>query len=92
MYPHGDEIISGVDPKVIPDRPSSYNGPRCGYTERTVKDGVTTTKSCSREDVIWNVTGHGRYGYEKKTPVCGEHLEKAWKEWKVESAEKINPK
>jgi hypothetical protein len=81
MYPHGDPIISGVE-----DKPDSYKGPTCGYTVREKKGDVETIKKCASPEVIWNVTGRGVWGREKETPVCGKHIEKAWKEWNVDSA------
>lgn len=83
---HGDPIISGVDSKVVPDKPDSYTGPRCGYTVREKKGDVTTTKKCGTPDVVWDVTGYGHHGQRRQTPVCGDHIGKAWKEWDVESA------
>lgn len=88
MYPHGDPIISGIENKVE-DRPSSYNGPRCGYTVRTKVDVGHKVEKCNSPEVIWNVTGHGRYGSEKKTPVCEKHIQDAWRTWNVDSAEPI---
>lgn len=89
MYPHGDSIISGVENKVE-DKPSSYSGPVCGYTVREKKGDVTTTKKCGSQEVVWDVSGTGTRGFSKRTPVCGPHYEKAFREWNVDRAEKIN--
>ena len=86
---HGDEIISGVENKVE-DKPS-YKGPGCGYTVTEKKGDVTTTKKCGSQEIAWNVTGEGKWtGRERTDPVCAPHFEKAFKEWKIRHAEKLN--
>ena len=86
---HGDPIISGVENKVE-DKPSNYTGPVCGYTVREKKGDVTTTKRCGSQDVVWDVSGYGARGGARRTPVCGPHFEKAFKEWTIDHAEKMN--
>lgn len=88
MHPHGDPIISGVES--VPDKPHQGERPTCGYTVREKVNGVETVKQCKSPEVTWNITGHGRYGAAKQTPVCDRHIEKAWKEWAVDSAVPIN--
>lgn len=86
MIAHGDPIISGA----VEDKPDSYKGPRCGYTVREKKDGVQTVKKCDSPEVTWDITGKNSWGGVKKTPVCGPHYEKAWKEWdRIDHADKI---
>lgn len=92
MYPHGDEILSGVDSKAIPDKPDSYKGPTCGYPVRAKVDGAEITKPCGSPKVDWNVTGRGIWDEKERTPICSKHLEKVWKEWDVDSAERIDRK
>jgi hypothetical protein len=45
------------------------------------------TRPCGSEERVYNVKGHGRWGWAKKTPVCEKHLPEAWKKWNVDSAE-----
>ena len=87
---HGDPIISGVENKVE-DKPSSYNGPTCGYTVERKKEGDREIKkACGSPEVVWDVSGYGAKGFAKKTPVCSPHFEKAFKEWNIDHAEKMN--
>jgi hypothetical protein len=61
--------------------------PSCGYRERAQPD--QPKKACGSEDRLFNVTGAGTWGKAKTTPVCPKHIEKAWKEWNVDSAAPI---
>ena len=84
---HGDPVISGVDPKVVEDKPSSYTGPRCGYTIRTKAKDVEGAEACGSPEVVWNVTGYP--GSAGPTPICPKHINDVWKEPSVDSAEPI---
>jgi len=66
--------------------------PSCGY-KVTVKDehGFSSRKPCGSEERIFNVTGKTPFtGRKVETPVCGPHIEKAWKEWQVDEARPID--
>jgi hypothetical protein len=66
--------------------------PSCGWpvTEKLASGG-TGTKPCGSEERVFNVKGRGKYiNRPRETPVCAKHLEDAWREWKVDSAEPID--
>jgi hypothetical protein len=63
--------------------------PKCGYkvTVPTKIMGKDTTerKPCGSEERLYSVSGKGRWGAPKETPVCKDHIEKAYKEWSADS-------
>lgn len=82
MMAHGDSIISGV----AEERPD--NRPKCGYKiEVKLSTGGTTREPCGSEEGLRTVHGTGLSGRKKDTPVCNRHIEKAWHDWKVDSAD-----
>ena len=85
MIEHGDSIISGATTERQDKRPS------CAWPVKTRNSlGSEVEKACGSEERIFNVQGKGRYtGRERQTPVCGKHLQDAWKAWNVDSAQPL---
>jgi hypothetical protein len=66
--------------------------PKCKWPVITKKDGVETRKDCGSEDRIYTVRGQGLHtGRARETPICQDHLEKAWKAWNVNDAQPCTP-
>ena len=74
--------LPAIPPRVSTEQPEKR--PACGYKVGPPLD----RKPCGREDGLFEVKGKGSWGKPLTTPVCDKHIEKAWKEWKVDSAER----
>lgn len=71
----------------MPNEEKPDKRPKCDF-KVTQKDG--SRQPCGSEEKIYDVVGRGPWGNQKKTPVCGKHLEEAWKKWNVDSAQPID--
>ncbi len=97
---HGDPILSGaiileLMQQEIPAAVATENvekRPSCGYSVKNpAPEARGGTIPCGSQQDLYSVKGTGTHGWLRETPVCGKHINDAWKNWKVESAERMKP-